>query len=374
MKTSGMKALIVGGGSAGMSTALTLRKLGVAVDLIDKDPAWGVAGAGITITGPSLRALRDIGVLEDVTRDAYVGEGICVRDVHGNFMYNLDTPMPAGCGVAGSGGITRPTLHKILSARIQEAGTQVRLGITVDAFNEEADVVRVTFSDGTNGLYDLVVGSDGLFSKVRTMIMPDAPKPEYTGQSAWRVTIPRPASVENRTYFLGGPLKVGFTPVSNDEMYMFVLESCPKVFRGPESLHKDLAKLLEGYGGDVATVRDSLNENSQVNFRPLEGFILPEPWYRGRVILIGDAAHPTTPQLASGAGMAIEDSIVLAEELERASSVAEAFAAFMARRIGRCRLVTNSSVEIGRLEQERAPVDQMTAVVRNALAKLAEPI
>jgi 2-polyprenyl-6-methoxyphenol hydroxylase-like FAD-dependent oxidoreductase len=121
-------------------------------------------------------------------------------------------------------------------------------------------------------------------------------------------------------------------------------------------------------------VREGLNEKSQVNFRPLEGFILPEPWYRGRVLLIGDAAHPTTPQLASGAGMAIEDSIVLAEELARADSVAEAFAAFMARRIGRCRLVTTSSVEIGRLEQERAPVDQMTAVVRNALAKLAEPI
>lgn len=373
MKTQGMKALIVGGGSAGMSTALTLRKLGVSVELIDKDPAWGVAGAGITITGPSLRALRDIGVLEDVTRDAYVGEGICVRDVQGNFLYDLDTPMPADCGVAGSGGITRPTLHKILSARIQDVGTQVRLGITVDAFTEEADGVRVTFSDGTSGKYDLVVGSDGLFSKVRTLIMPDAPKPEYTGQSAWRVTIPRPASVEKRTYFLGGPLKVGFTPVSKDEMYMFVLETTPKVFR-TENLHKDLAKLLESYGGDVATVRDALNENSQVNFRPLEGFILPEPWYRGRVILIGDAAHPTTPQLASGAGMAIEDAIVLAEELEKADSVASAFAAFMDRRIGRCRLVTNSSVRIGELEQQRAPVDEMTAVVRNALAKLAEPI
>lgn len=373
MKTTALKALIVGGGSAGMSTALTLRKLGVSVELIDKDPAWGVAGAGITITGPSLRALRDIGVLDDVTRDAYVGEGICVRDVQGNFLHELDTPMPAGCGVAGSGGITRPTLHKILSARILEAGTQVRLGITVDGFDELADGVRVQFSDGSSGVYDLVVGSDGLFSRVRNLIMPDAPKPEYTGQSAWRVTIPRPASVERRTYFLGGPLKVGFTPVSATEMYMFVLESCPKVFR-TEGLHTTLAELLKDYGGDVATVRDSLDEHSQINFRPLEGFILPEPWYRGRVILIGDAAHPTTPQLASGAGMAIEDAIVLAEEIEKAASIGRAFAAFMERRIGRCRLVTNSSVELGRLEQARAPVEQMTAVVRHALAKLAEPI
>lgn len=135
-----------------------------------------------------------------------------------------------------------------------------------------------------------------------------------------------------------------------------------------------LAELVKDYGGQVAAVREALNEKSEINFRPLEGFILPEPWYRGRVILIGDAAHPTTPQLASGAGMAIEDAIVLAEELEQAASIDQAYAAFMARRVGRCRLVTNSSVELGRLEQERAPVEQMTAVVRHALAKLAEPI
>lgn len=225
MKLSELKALIVGGGSAGMATALTLRKRGVAVELIDKDPNWGVAGAGITITGPSLRALRDIGVLEDVTRDAYVGEGICVRDVQGNFLYDLETPMPAGCGVAGSGGITRPTLHKILSRRIQDAGAQVRLGVTVDAFHEEAAGVRVSFSDGSSGVYDLVVGADGLFSKVRSLIIPDAPPVEYTGQMSWRVTVPRPKEVERRTYFLGGPLKVGFTPVSDSEMYMFALET-----------------------------------------------------------------------------------------------------------------------------------------------------
>jgi len=373
MKMSGLKALIVGGGTAGMSTALSLLKLGATVELIDKDPAWGVAGAGITITGPTLRAFRDLGVLEEITRDAYVGEGICVRDVQGNFLYDLETPMPPDAGVAGSGGITRPTLHKILAKHIQDAGAQIRLGLTVEALQEEARGVRVSFSDGGSGLYDLVIGADGLFSRVRSLIIPDAPPVQYTGQMSWRVTVPRPVEVERRTYFLGGPLKVGFTPVSATEMYMFVLERSPKVFR-KEGLHTALAAILKDYGGHVATVRESLNEKSEINFRPLEGFILPEPWYRGRVILIGDAAHPTTPQLASGAGMAVEDGLVLADELDKAGSVEQAFAAFMERRIGRCRLVTNSSVELGRLEQERAPVDQMTAVVRHALAKLAEPI
>jgi 2-polyprenyl-6-methoxyphenol hydroxylase-like FAD-dependent oxidoreductase len=374
MKMSGMKALIVGGGTAGMCTALTLIRKGVSVDLIDKDPAWGVNGAGITITGPTLRALKEIGVLDEVIKDAYVGNGIKVCDVQGRFLYDLDTPMPADAGVAGCGGITRPGLHKILSAKIRERGTNVRLGVTVDAFEEESNGTKVTFSDGTVQFYNLVVGSDGLFSRVRELIFPDAPKPEYTGQSSWRVTVDTPAGIDRRHYFLGGPLKVGFTPVSATQMYMFVLETAPKAFREANALHTALAQLLADYGGPVAQIRDSLNAQSDINFRPLEGFILPEPWHKGHVIIIGDAAHPTTPQLASGAGMAVEDAIVLAEELECANDVLTAFAAFMRRRIDRCRLVTNSSVEIGRLEQRRAPIAEMTAIVQRALAELAKPI
>jgi 2-polyprenyl-6-methoxyphenol hydroxylase-like FAD-dependent oxidoreductase len=101
---------------------------------------------------------------------------------------------------------------------------------------------------------------------------------------------------------------------------------------------------------------------------------LPAPWYRGRVLLIGDSAHPTTPQLASGAGMAIEDALVLAEELQRADGVEPAFSRFMKRREARCRLVTESSMELGRLEQVRAPVEEQTKVVEQALLILSEPI
>jgi len=109
--------------------------------------------------------------------------------------------------------------------------------------------------------------------------------------------------------------------------------------------------------------------------RPLEAFLLPAPWYSGRIILVGDAAHPTTPQLASGAGMAIEDGLVLADELRRSGGdVARMFAAFMARRYDRCRLVTENSIEIGRREQDGRPPEEQTILVEQSLAKLAEPI
>ena len=370
------KVLIVGAGTAGMSAAITLSRLGLDVDMIDINPQWGALGAGITITGPTLRALYQLGVYDDVAREAYVGEGILVCNPEGEPLRRLATPMPADSPVESSGGIMRPTLHHILALHAEAAGAKVRLGLTVNALKQDDKGVDVTFSDGSLGRYDLVLGADGVFSRVRGLIFPHAPAAEYTGQSAWRLFLERPADVDRRTYFLGGPSKVGFTPVSDTHMYLFLLERTPKVFIEPENFHSELAKRLEGYGGVLAQIRESLSEkdNEAINFRPLEAFILPAPWYSGRVLLIGDAAHPTTPQLASGAGMGIEDGLVLAEELADSTSVEEALARFMERREPRCRLVTGCSMELGRLEQERAPVEAQTAVVERALLTLSEPI
>lgn len=367
--------LVVGGGVGGMSTAIALARIGVKVDLIDLDPDWKVAGAGITITGPTLRAFKALGVLDEIAAKAYVGDGIRVCDVNGNTLNELPTPMPADAGVNGSGGIMRPVLHDILSRRTKESGVDVRLGLTVDELIQHEDGVDVRFTDGTARSYDAVIGADGLFSRVRRLIFPDAPEPAYTGQSAWRLVTRRPKGIDRRHYFLGGPVKAGLSPTSPDEMYLFVLENTP---RRPKMeggmLAQELARLLKSYGGILGEIRESLNPDSRIVFRPLEGFILPAPWYSGRVLLIGDAAHPTTPQLASGAGMAVEDALVLAEELARADSVASAFEAFMARRYERCRLIVSNSMEIGRREQAGASVASQTQLVEESLRILAAPI
>lgn len=373
---AGKKALIIGAGTAGMASAITLSRIGVKVDLIDINSNWGALGAGLTITGPTLRALKQLGVYDEVTEQAYVGDGIQVCDPAGNPLRILPTPMLDGADTAGSGGIMRPTMHSIMHKYVKDAGIQMRLGLTADAFEQDENGVTVTFSDGNKGYYDFVLGADGVLSKTRQLLFPDAPKAEYTGQSCWRLFLKRPASIERRTYFLGGPVKVGFTPVSKDHMYMFLLERCPQRWQEPEDNYKNLKQLLEGYDGILAEIRESLSEadNPNINFRPLECFDLPGPWYLGKVLLIGDSAHPTTPQLASGAGMGIEDALVLAEIFEKQANVDLAFAEFMQRREQRCRLVTQSSMEIGRLEQQRAPVEQQTAIVEKALNVLKEAI
>jgi 2-polyprenyl-6-methoxyphenol hydroxylase-like FAD-dependent oxidoreductase len=165
------------------------------------------------------------------------------------------------------------------------------------------------------------------------------------------------------------------TPVSQEEMYLFLLEHVPdNPWRPVETQYAVLRDLLAGFGGILATIRDGLSPASQIIYRPLEGHLLRHDWWRGNAILIGDAAHATTPQLASGAGMALEDGIVLADEVARAATLPAAFANFMRRRYERCRMVVEDSLEIGRLEVAGAPPIEQTAVVEASLERLSAPI
>lgn len=368
--------LIVGGGIGGMSAALELHKHGLNVQLIDIDPGWKVYGAGITITGPTLRAFKAIDILDEVIANAYTGDGIEIRNTQGNMVSLVATPPTEDPTVPRSGGIMRPTLHKILANRIRERGIPVKLGLTVDALENHTNCVTVHFSNRTSAQYDLVIGADGVFSKVRELIFPDTPKPEYTGQSCWRLVAPRPSTITRRTFFLGGKYKVGLSPVSDTEMYMFLLETGPRHPLIPDAkLSAMLADRLSAYGGELADIRRSLNPDARIVMRPLEAFFLPSPWYSGRTLLIGDAAHPTTPQLASGAGMAVEDAIVLRQELSKENlPLEEVFENFMRRRYARCRLVVENSIEIGRREQRGASAEEQTKLVEESLTVLAMPI
>lgn len=369
-----MRTLVIGAGIGGMSAGIALKRRGVEVELVEIDPLWRVYGAGITIAGATLRALDALGVYEDVRREGYVGNGIRVCSVAGDPLWDVPTPKPEDSDVEGCGGILRPVLHRILSNRVLRAGIPVRLGVSVASLRQDSEGVDVVFSDGSRDRFELVVGADGIYSRTRQQIFPDAPLPQYTGQSVWRILTDRPRDVDRRHYFLGGPAKVGFTPVSATQMYLFVAERTPREVRDAVELHEELARLLADYGGIVAEIRDAVTPETEIVFRPLEIFRLPAPWHVGRVVLIGDAAHPTTPQLASGAGIAVEDALVLSEEVARHDSVADALEAFLVRREERCRLVVDSSIEIGRLEQAGAPPEEQTAVAASALATLAEPI
>ena len=368
------RVIIVGGGVGGMSFALRMRAQGRAVTLVEADPHWRVYGAGITVTGPTFRAFKQLGVIDAVRGAGFridTGARFCTLD--GAVL--ADLPMkPIEAGLPTTGGIMRPDLHRILSGKVREAGVDVRLGRTVAGWNDDGRTLHVRFDDGTAERFALLVAADGAFSGMRALMFPEAPHPRYTGQFCWRVVVPRPPEIDRAYFFVGGEVTAGLMPVTQDRMYMWLLSGSPNKERiEPGTEGGRLKALMASFTGLLGAVRDHIGADTEVNVRPLEALLLTPPWHKGRAILIGDAAHSTTPHLASGAGLAIEDALVLSEELARGATVETAFEAFTARRWERCRLVVENSVEIGRLQQAHAPPQKLQDLLhRSEKALLAD--
>ncbi|MES2259952.1 MAG: FAD-dependent oxidoreductase [Pseudomonadota bacterium] len=371
------KVLVIGGGIAGMCSAILLRKSGREVDLVEIDPEWRVYGAGITISGPTLRAFGKVGVLQEIMDQGWCADGCKIALPNGHVVAELPTPRVAGPDVPGGGAILRPVLARILSKATLASGANVRLGVTFTSIRQDARQAHVAFSDGSESSYDLVIGADGVHSKTRQAVMPEAAAPVYTGQGCWRALVPRAPGIDNAHIILGKTVKAGVNPVSQDQMYLFCLETNEQnAFLDPATWQARLTALLEGFTGVVGEIRDNLGPDSQIIYRPLEKLLVPGPWHRGRVVLIGDAVHATTPHLASGAGISVEDAVVLAEELDRPGTLQEVLEVFSARRHARCKLVVESSVRLGELESAGTPEakEEHGLLMRDTMRKLLEPI
>jgi 2-polyprenyl-6-methoxyphenol hydroxylase-like FAD-dependent oxidoreductase len=368
------KALVVGGGPSGMSLAICLRRAGIEVDLIERDPHWLPIGAGLSLNGASLRAFQRVGVLERIHAEGHLHSGLDLLDIHGRLLHQLSPP-PDPSGVPGGGGILRPVLHRILADATQSLGARVRLGVRIASLEERGSQVLVRSTDGEQSSYDLVVGADGLHSQVRELIFPDAPRPRFTGQGCWRAVFERPPDLDRVQMFMDSHHKAGLNPVSGDEMYMFLLEAVPDNRRMPEEQWIALlAERLTPFGGIWPALRARLSSGSRVNYRPLESLLLPAPWFRGRVLLICDAAHATTPHAAYGCGLAVEDAVVLAEELARESALDSALDRFMRHRFERCRAVVEASARLGELEMAHAPFSEHQAVMSTLAQAIAQPV
>lgn len=369
-------ALVIGGGFSGMSAAIELRKRGVAVDLVEIDAGWRSYGAGISLGGATLRAFRSLGILDEFLRCSWASDGVDLCSPDGPAIGQLPTPRIAGPDVPGGAGTMRPVLARLMAQATRRAGVNVRLGCSWTGLAQDADGVEVVFSDATHGRYDVVIAADGLYSKTREWLYPEAPRPAYSGQGVWRAVVPRPAEVQRCTMWMGGTVKPGVNPVSSEEMYLFVTETRPhNDFLPTAEQPAALRALLEPYRAPVLrAVREQIDASAQVIYRPLESLLLREPWSKGRVVLIGDAVHATTPHLASGACIGIEDGLVVADELGRAASVEAGLAAFQQRRWERCRMVVENSGRLGEIERTGGDKQEHGRVMRESMMALAQPI
>ncbi|WP_240950189.1 FAD-dependent monooxygenase [Novosphingobium sp. ERN07] len=367
-------ALVVGGGIGGMAAATSLATRGVKVDLIDLDPEWRVYGAGITITGPTLRAYRRLGLLDAIKAQGAITSKTRLFRYDGTHMLDLDEPVIEE-GLPATGGIMRPVLHHIMQDKVRELGIPVRLGLTVTALENEEDGVKVRFSDDTTGRYDLVVGADSVYSRVRDIAFPHMGPAQPTGQGCWRISIAKPPGLDMGEFFLGHANPCGITACAPDKVYMWMLTPHEEreSFMTDEQLFVTLKGLLGDFGGNAGWIRDNMTREDWINYRPLAAVLQPKDWFNGRIVLLGDAVHATTPHLASGAGMAVESGVVLAEELARTEDVAAALSAYQNRRYDRCRDVIETSVAVGKLQLEHGDPKVHAHMLEGALSRLNQP-
>lgn len=370
------KVLIVGGGFSGMSAAIELRKNDIEVDLVEIDPNWRTDGAGISIGGATLRAFKTLGILEDFLKVGSAHNGLDIHAPHGVHLAHIPTPVIGDPDIPNSGAIMRPALAKILAEKTRQSGSNVKLGCTFTEMTQTENGVDVTFADGTSQSYDLVIGADGMFSQVRKTQFPEAEEPKYVGQGIWRAVLPRLPEVKNTMMWVGPHLKVGVNPMSKDEMYLFLTED------KKERQHVEPADFLEKLKALMATFpapiiqqfKDMMNEDSLIDFRAIGKLLVPAPWYKNRIVLIGDTVHATTPHLASGACIGIESAIVLAEELSKNVSLEKALATFQDRRWERCRMVVENSARLAQIEIEGGDKQEHTQIMRESMMALAQPI
>ena len=369
--------LIVGGGIAGLSAAIAARQAGIEVDLVEADPAWAAVGVGLTFQPSALRAVARLGVLDQVLGAGFGYSGTRSIDADGRLLSETtDGPRLAGPGYPSAAGAPRPALASILKSKAAELGVRMRAGITVAGLTLGARAVAVRFADSGRGDYDLVVGADGIYSSIRGMVFGSRLTPEFTGQGVWRFTTPRSPEVERAWLCRGASHTAGLIPLTAKDMYLFLVENGVEADRRVDrkALVPMLAALLAGFKGPMAEIAGRLGPESDVVYRPFEWLIVPPPWWRNGVLLIGDAAHASTAHLGAGGGMAIEDGVVLGELLAARMDREEMLRAFMARRFDRCMLVARNSHLLGEAEQGKVKGVDPGRITGEVFAALARPI
>jgi 2-polyprenyl-6-methoxyphenol hydroxylase-like FAD-dependent oxidoreductase len=348
------RVLIVGAGIGGVTLAIALRERGIDADVVEIEAR--VVGVGITLTGTTLRALDMLGLAAGCVERGFGFDYFKVGDGAGNIQATNPLP-PSRPGFPAAIGMQRPVFADFMAKTATGNGASIREGLTVESMKQDADRVDVRFTDGTTGRYDLVVGADGVFSGIRKQIYGDAYEPTYVGQGVYRFMTDRHPSIDQIVVFVGPKLKAGFIPLSEDSMYLFTTMSYPPHTRIDESkTHVILKEALKDFTAPIVIeVRERMRSPERVVWRPFENTLVPSPWYKGRVVLIGDAAHTMTPHLTAGGGMAIEDVVILAEALAQDLTVSAALDNFMKRRFERVRAACDISLEICKLEQAPEP-------------------
>lgn len=350
MENTIYRAVVIGGGIGGLCTAIALRQIGLDVTVYEQSTVFGEAGAGVTLWANAIKALRKLGVAGAVlAAGARIEEGALLT-WRGKVLTRTRTEAFESLSGEPTIAIHRARLHQILLNALPEEC--VRPGETCAGFRQDETGVTIRLASGRTDRADLLVGADGIHSIIRQKLFPDV-KPRYSGYTAWRgvVATDDEVALGRTSESWGAGARFGIVPVSSREVYWYATANVPAGQRltAKENKHS-LRKRFRGWHDPVeklieVTPADAILHNDIYDIEPMS------QWSRGCAVLVGDAAHPTTPNLGQGACQAIESSLALASSLAQEPDLDAAFRRYEIARMARTAWITNQSWQIGRIGQ-----------------------
>ncbi|WP_151477839.1 FAD-dependent oxidoreductase [Streptomyces albicerus] len=358
--SSSRNVLVVGAGIAGLSVARALARRGMSVEIIERR-SRPASGMGLFLPANAVRALAELGLQDRVAHLGTPVRSQQLRDSRGATLAEIylsalwkDTGECVG--------ITHDNLRAALAGA---ARVPVRTGTTVQSLTEYDSGVHVDFTGGGSGDYDLVVGADGIRSQLRRTVSPGA-EPRYAGQICRRFLTDNHHAIDRWTVWLGRGTTFLAVPVSKDRLYCCADLSAPSPQGGEASdvaawSAERFANRFAGFHPVVAHLLETPEaQDSYVS--PIEE-VSPRRWATAHTVLVGDAAHATSPNMAQGVAMAVEDALVLAECLDRPGETRDLLEEYRRRRLPRTRWVQAQA-------RKRDRTRGMPPGVRNLLLRL----
>jgi 2-polyprenyl-6-methoxyphenol hydroxylase-like FAD-dependent oxidoreductase len=356
-----MSVLIVGGGIGGLCLATALTRAGIACEIVEREPAWTTVGAGISFYPNGVRALRRLGL-----GDAAVAAGApidLVRTCARSGTVVSEFPGENWEGIGQTFAIHRAALQQLLLDAV--GAVPVHMGVTVASLDDRGDSVDVELTNGASLSATLVVGADGIRSRVRDLAVGRL-QPRYVGQMYWRGAVDHDL-VDTATMLFDTDRFVALLPLGAGTTYVALQQHSREPF-GDASLDR-----FADFGGPTPLAIEMLRADPNLHFGPAEE-IERDEWRAGRTLLIGDAAHACSPTMAQGGSLAIEDAIVLAELLAEEPAIDDAIDKFVARRRPRAQWVRERTHHQIELLNAGAPHEHLARGMRETYARLAEDV
>lgn len=344
------KVIIIGGGTAGLCLAITLRYFGVEVKVYEKRANAGDAGAGIILAPNALQALEPFGITDQIIRAGYGRGGIQTWNEKGEKITDLSVPQDNYMMYS----IHRADLNELLFDALP-SGT-VEYGKECVSINQDEQAVRIHFRDGSEATGDILVAADGIHSVVRKQVLKKSSY-RFAGYTCWRGIVSTDACEGLYEEFIetwGSKGRFGMIPLPKKQMYWHAMvnaEENNSQFRNYTI--NDLANHFKDYHKPIPSL---LKASNQMIHRDIVDIVPMERFYYNRILFIGDAAHAFTPNLGQGACQAIEDSVVAADCINRNTDYRRAFAEFDSRRRKKIEKISKQSWLFGKITQIENPI------------------